>query len=88
MENAKDILLKTGRLALKVTPKARHEGIEGMNDAGELVIKVRAAPSDGEANKAVLALLADRFGLPKTSLAMVRGSTGRHKIVAYLGPRA
>jgi uncharacterized protein (TIGR00251 family) len=83
MENAKDLLLAQGRLALKVTPRARSEGIEGLNTAGELVVKVRAAPEDGRANDAVIAMLAEAFSLPKSALAIVRGSTGRHKIVAY-----
>ena len=85
MENAKELLLRSGQLALKVTPKARTEGIEGQNTAGELVVKVRAAPEDGAANEAVIALLAKAFDLPKRSLHIARGSTGRHKIIAYRG---
>ena len=82
MENAKDLLLTTGKLAVKVTPKARKEGIEGLNAAGELVIKVRAAPEDGKANTAVLTLLADAFGLPRSRLEVARGAAARHKIIA------
>lgn len=83
MENAKEMLLATGKLALKVTPRARTEGVEGMNSAGELVVKVRVAPEDGKANAAVIALLAEAFSLPKSRLEITRGSTGRHKIIAY-----
>lgn len=83
MENAKEMLLTTGKLALKVTPRARTEGIEGLNDAGELVVKVRVAPEDGKANAAVIALLAKAFDVPKSQLEIARGATGRHKIVAY-----
>lgn len=82
MENAKDLLLAAGRLPLKVTPKARREGIEGLNAAGELVVKVRAAPEDGRANDAVIALLADAFGLPRSSLEIARGAASRHKVIA------
>lgn len=83
MENAKEMLLKTGKLALKVTPKARTEGLEGLNAAGELVVKVRTAPEDGKANEAVIALLAQAFDLPKSRLEIARGLTSRHKTVAY-----
>ena len=83
MENAKHILISSGKLALKVTPKARKEGIEGMNAAGELVVKVRTAPEDGKANDAVIALIAEAFGLPKSSLSIARGATSRHKMIAY-----
>lgn len=83
MEKAKELLLETGKLPVKVTPKARTEGIEGWNTAGELVVKLRAAPEDGKANAALLALLADSFGLPRSQLAVARGATGRHKIIAH-----
>lgn len=79
----KEQLLQTGRLAVKVTPKARQPGIGGMNDAGELLVKVAAAPEDGKANAAVIALLAQALGLPASTLEIAKGSTGRHKIVAY-----
>lgn len=83
MENAKETLISTGTLALKVTPKARTEGIEGLNAAGELVVKVRAAPEDGRANDAVIALIAKAFAIPKSRLEIIRGAAGRHKIIAY-----
>lgn len=83
MENAKELLISTGRLALKVTPRARTEAVEGLNAAGELVVKVRAVPEDGRANEAVIALLSASFGLPKSSLSITKGSTGRYKIIAY-----
>lgn len=83
MQNAKEMLLSTGRLALKVTPKARSEGLEGLNAAGELVVKVRAAPEDGRANEAVIALISKAFSIPKSRLEIARGTTGRHKIIAY-----
>ena len=43
-----------GRLALRVTPGARSEGIELAED--RVLVKVRAKPQDGAANAAVLAL--------------------------------
>jgi uncharacterized protein (TIGR00251 family) len=82
MENAKELLLSTGSLALKVTPKARTEGIEGMNGAGELVVKVRVPPEDGKANSAVIALLAEALNLPKSRLEIIRGVQSRHKVIA------
>ena len=83
MENAKEMLLSTGQLALKVTPKARTEDIDGLNTAGELVVKVRTVPEDGKANEAVIALLSKAFGIPKSQLEITRGGTSRHKTVAY-----
>jgi uncharacterized protein YggU (UPF0235/DUF167 family) len=68
-----------GRLALRVTPGARTEGIEVV--AGRLVVKVRAKPHDGAANAAVLVLLGEALGVPTSRLRMLRGATGRDKLV-------
>ncbi len=85
MENAKEMLISRGSLALKVTPRARSEGLEGLNTAGELVVKVRVAPEDGKANDAVIALISKAFAIPKSQLEITRGTTSRHKIIAYRG---
>ncbi|BBC71429.1 conserved hypothetical protein [Altererythrobacter sp. B11] len=68
-----------GRLALRVTPGARQEAVEIAGD--RLLVKVRARPQDGEANDAVLALLAAALGLPRSRLELLRGATGREKLV-------
>ena len=87
MENAKEILLTTGQLRLKVTPRAGREEIgNGMTDengAFYLPIKTRAVPEDGKANAAVVALLASSFNLPKSRLEITRGATARYKTIAY-----
>ena len=68
-----------GRLALRVTPGARVEGIE-LGD-GAVLLKVRAKPQDGKANEAVLELLARALGVATSRLQMLRGATGRDKLV-------
>jgi len=68
-----------GRLALRVTPGARSEGIE--IDGGRLLVKVRAKPHDGAANEAVLALLAEALGVATSRLRMLRGATSREKLI-------
>lgn len=68
-----------GRLALKVTPGARTEQIVIIDDT--VLIKVRAKAHDGEANDAVLAMLAAALDLPKSKVQLLRGATGRSKLV-------
>ena len=46
-----------------------------------LLIKVRTAPEDGKANQAVLSLLASALGVATSRLRMLRGATGRDKLV-------
>lgn len=73
-----------GRLALRVTPGARAEGIA--IEGGRLLVKTRAKPQDGAANEAVLALLAEALGVGKSRLSLLRGATSREKLV-QLPPR-
>jgi len=68
-----------GRLALRVTPGARTEGIEIAE--GRLFVKVRAKPQDGAANEAVLTLLAKALGVAASRLHMLRGATSRDKLL-------
>jgi uncharacterized protein YggU (UPF0235/DUF167 family) len=68
-----------GRLALRVTPGARGESLE--IGQGVLLVKVRARPHDGAANGAVFALLAAALGVATSRLRMLRGATGRDKLV-------
>jgi uncharacterized protein (TIGR00251 family) len=77
------------RLRLKVAPKARRTAIgEIMTDAdGVPVLKVAvtAAPEDGKANAAVIALLAKEWGVAKTAISVVSGATDRRKLVEIRG---
>jgi len=68
-----------GRLRLRVTPGARSESIA--IDEAVLSVKVRARPHEGAANAAVLALLAEALGEATSRLQMLRGATGRDKLV-------
>ena len=68
-----------GRLALRVTPGARSEGI--VLAEGQVLVKVRAKPQDGGANEAVLALLAKALAKAPSRLRLLRGATGRDKLV-------
>ena len=68
-----------GRVALRVNPGARTQGIEIAD--GRILVKVRARPHEGEANAAVLALLGEALGVAASRLQMLRGATGRDKLV-------
>ncbi len=68
-----------GRLALRVTPGARVESVE-LGDA-RLLVKVRVKPEDGKANAAVLSLVAAALGIATSRVRMLRGATGRDKLV-------
>lgn len=73
------------RLAVRVTPRGGRDAVDGWtrDAAGRPVLKVRvaAAAADGQANAAVLALLAKALGQPKSSLTLVSGQTARVKLI-------
>ena len=76
-------------MAVRLTPKAKATRIMGLaaqsDDAVALKASVTAAPERGKANAALLAMLAKAWHLPKSSLSVVSGATGRRKLVAVSG---
>jgi uncharacterized protein (TIGR00251 family) len=79
-------------LAVRVTPKASRDECSGIGEDADgrqhLMIRVRAIPSDGAANKAVIALVAKLFGLPKSAVSLHSGGTQRIKCLALRGDLA
>ncbi|MBB4009182.1 DUF167 domain-containing protein [Allorhizobium taibaishanense] len=77
------------RLAVRLTPNGGRDGIDGIetNANGEAHLKVRVSdvPEKGRANKALIALLAKRLSLPKSSISLVSGDTARQKILRIDG---
>lgn len=71
-------------LDLHVQPGARTTGAVGEH-GGRLKLKIAAPPVDNKANAHLLAWLADRLGVPKASVTLVRGETSRQKTVAVRG---
>ena len=80
------------RLRLKVAPKAKRNEIGGWLDEPDggqaLKVAVTAAPEDGKANAAVIALLAKEWGVAKSAISVVAGATDRRKIVEIRGRSA
>lgn len=48
---------------------------------GSLVVHLRARPVEGAANEALLTVLAEHWGIPPSSLEIVRGHRSRRKTV-------
>lgn len=73
------------KLAVKVTPHAKKSALAGWEDhpdAGRVLkLKIAARPIDGQANKEIIAFLSRILGIPKSSVQLVRGESGRIKMV-------
>ncbi|HKD34532.1 MAG TPA: DUF167 domain-containing protein [Gaiellaceae bacterium] len=74
----------TTRVRLRVSPGSRKTELAGRHGDGWKV-RVSAPPEGGRANEAVLALLAERVGLPRRSLAIVSGQASRDKVIEMTG---
>jgi uncharacterized protein len=76
----------------RLTPKGGRDAIEGvatLSDGARVVVaRVRAAPEDGRANKALCELLAEWFGVAASHVSMVSGGKSRIKQVAISGDPA
>jgi uncharacterized protein len=74
---------------VRLTPRGGRDAIEGVarRADGRAVLKarVRAAPSDGEANAALCRLLADAVGVAPRQATLASGATAREKRVRITG---
>ena len=67
-----------------VQPRAARPGV-GPLVGDRLRVAVTAPPVDGEANDAVVAALADAFGVRRSAITILRGQSGRRKTVRIEG---
>ena len=65
---------------IKVQPKASKDQVVGYRE-GVLQLRVTAPPNKGQANAAVVSLLAQALGVAKSRVRIVRGQTYRDKVV-------
>ena len=79
-------------IAVRLTPKGGRDALDGMArlSDGRMVLKarVRAAPREGEANAALVRLIARAAGVPPGRVAILGGATSRVKRVKILGDPA
>lgn len=77
-------------LFVRVTPRASRDAIAGVvtDAAGDerLAVRLTAVPEDGKANKALLALIARHFRIPKTAITVAAGMTLRQKTLRLAIP--
>jgi uncharacterized protein len=67
-----------------VQPRAKRSEIAGER-AGAVLVRVAAPPVDGKANAAVCALVAERAGVPRSAVSILRGASGRDKVLEVRG---
>jgi uncharacterized protein (TIGR00251 family) len=76
-------------LTVRLTPKGGRDAIDGIEAMADgrsvLKVRVRAAPSEGEANDALVRLLAKSLKIAARQVTLVAGATARIKRLEIAG---
>ncbi len=76
-------------LNIRLTPRGGRDALDGVEILADgrsvLKARVRAAPTEGEANAALIQLLAKELRLPRSQIAITAGASARLKTVALKG---
>jgi uncharacterized protein (TIGR00251 family) len=77
------------RIALRAQPRSSRDAIVGPVDDGRggvaLKVAVTAPPVEGEANEAIVRLVAKLLGVPRRQVSIASGEGGRTKTVEVTG---
>jgi uncharacterized protein (TIGR00251 family) len=74
----------TVRFEVHARPRAKESRVLGVRE-GRLDVSLAAPPVDGAANAELVATLAAALGVAKSRVELVRGETGRNKVVEVRG---
>jgi uncharacterized protein len=72
-------------LELHVQPGAKRTEFAGMHGA-RMKVRLAAPPVDGKANEALIAFLAEHYGVPRASVTIEAGLSSRQKRVSIWKP--
>jgi uncharacterized protein len=72
------------RFAVRLTPRAALDSIDGVTD-GVLRARVGAPAVEGQANNALVRLIAEELGVARGSVRIVAGASSRQKLVVVDG---
>jgi len=67
------------KIRIKVKPSSRTERVSQEGDS--FIVKVKEPPKEGKANEAVIKLLAEHFGVPKSQVRILSGLRSRNKVI-------
>ena len=72
------------RLTVRVTPRGGRDAVEGWQ-GDTLLVRVAAAPADGQANASLLRLIARTLGVAPSRIQIVAGGRTRQKRLSIEG---
>lgn len=79
-------------VTIRLTPKGGRDALDGIETLADgrpvLKARVRAAPTEGEANAALIALIAKALDVPRRTVTLAAGETSRIKRIVIDGDGA
>lgn len=72
------------KISITVKPKSKEERVEETDNG--YVAYIKEQPIENKANKALIKLLSEYFGVPKSRIAILSGIKSKQKIVEIKGP--
>lgn len=79
-------------LVVRLTPKGGRDAVDGIDTLSDgrvvLKLRVRAAPTDGEANAALMSFLAKTLDVARRTMTLAAGETARIKRIEIEGDGA
>lgn len=68
-------------MGVRLIPRAARAGLAGIRE-GRLLVRVTAPPVEGAANEALVAVLAEACGVPRSAVRLEAGTRSRQKRVS------
>jgi len=72
------------RIRVHAQPGAKSTELAGLHD-GALKVRVQAPPLEGRANEELIRFLAERLGVARSQITLIRGAKSRSKIFEVSG---
>jgi uncharacterized protein YggU (UPF0235/DUF167 family) len=86
------VLANALSVSVRATVKGGRDAIDGIAEIADgqavLKVRVRSAPADGEANEALIRVLASAVGVPPRAVTLLQGAAGRLKTFRIEGDPA
>ena len=70
------------KIQVKVKPNSKTEEVSQEGDS--FVVKVKEPSKEGRANRAVVKLLAEHFGVPQSQVKILSGFKSKNKVVEIM----
>ena len=67
------------KIQVKVKPNSKNEELSQEGDS--FIVKVKEPPREGQANQAVIKLLAEYFGVPQSQVRILSGFKNKNKVI-------